>query len=209
MRRLLAYMWMASKTSCIPKPKSGSDTTITAGWDPEFEAIIVDQKPDAGVATGSGVSNATQRTSVSTNPAVSVPNTGDPNVTEPLTITVTTTQDLPGAGFRVNAKSTRWKITETTSCDSGSGKTYTYICYKPAVIRLTSCHVRRWQLAREAMDKYYLKKPDTNLDFVTIKSIMVVCMPWHGMHSSQHTESGNYGVFQRLSLRVRLHYAFS
>lgn len=43
--------------------------------------------------------------------------------------------------------------------------------YKLAVFKLTPCDVRRWQLAREVMDKYHLKQPDTNLNLVTIKAV--------------------------------------
>lgn len=169
MRPLLAYMWMASKTSCIQKQTTLGNTKIIVGRDPEFEAIIDDKSSSAGVATGSGVLNATQTASNSISPAVHVPSTGAPSVIRPLTVTVTTTQDLPGTGFRVKAKSTRWKVTRISG--DGNDNVYTDVYYKPAVFKLTPCDVRRWQLAREAMDKYYLKKPDTNLDFVTMKPV--------------------------------------
>lgn len=173
MRSLLAYMWMASKTSCIPKPStSRGGTTITVGRDPEFEAIIDRNTSSAGVATGSEVSNATQTASNSVNPAVYIPGTDAPSATRPLNVTVTTTQDLPGTGFRVKAKSTRWKETHMWSSGDGeSARVDTHVHYNPAVFNLTPCDVRRWQLAREAMDKYCLKKPDTNLDLVTIKPV--------------------------------------
>jgi hypothetical protein len=173
MRRLLAYMWMASKTSCIPKPTNSDQYfTTRVGRDPEFEAIIDDKTSGAGVATSSGVSNATQTASNSISAAVHVPSTGAPSVTRPLFVTVTTTQDLPGTGFRVKAESTRWKTTTTwrTGSDKFS-KVYTIVDYKPAVFNLLPCDVRRWKYAREAMDKYNLKKPDTDLDLVTIKPV--------------------------------------
>ena len=166
MRRLLAYMWMASKTSCIPKPSRDNNTTTTVGQDPEFEAIIDDKEIGAGTAIGSAVSNAKQTASNSISPALQIPSIGAP------CMTITTTQDLPGTGFRVNDKSTRWKVSTTYNGGNGEyAKPYTIIDYKPAVFHLTPCDVRRWQLAREAMDEYCLQKPNTNLDFLTIKSV--------------------------------------
>lgn len=217
MRRLLAYMWMASKTSCIPKPKDIGNTTTTVGRDPEFEAIIDDKASGTGVAAHNGVSNPTQRASNSIGSAVHIPSICAPSGTRPQNVTVTTTQDLPGTGFRVNGESTRWKVSTTWSHGTGSEKVYSHVDYKPAVFNLTPRDVRRWQLAREAMDKYHLKKPNTNLDLVTIKPVpesmglvvrkkshssgrrswdshwwqlvMVVCMLWRGMPISQHIES--------------------
>lgn len=165
MKQLLAYMWMASKTSCIPKPTSSGNTKTTVGRDPEFEAII-DNASSARVAPGSGVASKLF------DPAVHISSVGAPSVTRPLNARVTTTEDLPGTGFRVNGSSTRWK--ETTTEVHGSdmdAKVYESVHYKPAVFNLTPRDVRRWQLAREAMDKYHLKKPNTNLDLVTIKPV--------------------------------------
>ena len=174
MRRLLAYMWMASKASCIPKPISGSNETIEVGRDPEFEAIIDDRASSAGVAAGDVGTNARQAASNSLQPAADIPNTDGPSETAPsaVTVTVTETRALPGTAFRVNPTSTRWKVTKTWGTGEGHhAKVHTYTHYKPAVFNLTSCDVRRWQLAREAMDQYRLKKPDKDLDLVTIKAV--------------------------------------
>ncbi|MCJ1397741.1 hypothetical protein MMC11_000937 [Xylographa trunciseda] len=92
--------------------------------------------------------------------------------TSRLTFKVTTSQDLPGTGFKANGESTRWKV--TTTYISGSDEfadVYTDVHYNPAVFNLTPCDVQRWRLAREAMDKYRLQKPDKNLDLVTMKPV--------------------------------------
>lgn len=173
MRPLLAYMWMASKTSCIPKPawsESKSNSTIKVGRDPEFEAII-DDRASSEDAANVGL-NHRQRASDSVLPALGDLNTDGLSVRRPVAVTITTTQPLSGTGFRVNAKSTRWKETETSvSGDEYNVTENTITHYKPAVFNLTPCDVRRWELAREAMDKYQLKKPATNLDLVTVKAI--------------------------------------
>ena len=152
MRPLLAYMWMVS---CNPRPADKGRTTFTVGQDPEFEAIIDDK------ASGRSISNG---------PLVHNPSTGSPT---PPTVTVTTTQELPGTSFRVNGKSTRWKVEVTTySGQDEFVKVHDSVYYKPAAINLTPVDVRRWKLAREGIDKYNLKKPTTNLDLVTIESIL-------------------------------------
>lgn len=173
MRPLLAYMWMASKTSCIPKPESsGGDSTTYVGRDPEFEAIIDEKSSDAEIATGSQVADVTRPESNQTGLAVHSPRTGAPSVTRPLGVTVTTTRGLSGTGFRVNGRSTRWRVTtHSYSGDGEFGDVCIYSHDEPAVFNLSPCDVRRWQLAREAMDKYQLKKPSTNLDLVTIKPV--------------------------------------
>ena len=172
MRPLLAYMWMASKTSCIPRPASEDRTTITVGQDPEFEAIIDDKASGRAAATLSEVSHAPQTASTSNSPPVHNPSTGSPSTTTPPTVTVTTTQELPGTSFRVNGKSTRWKVVVTTCSGVDEyAEVHSSIHYEPAVFNLTPVDVRRWKLAREAIDKYNLKKPTTNLGLVTIESI--------------------------------------
>lgn len=166
---LLAYMWMASKTSCKPKPKKSGDTTTMVGRDPEFEAIIDRRALDQ--AAHDGRPNLTEETHISRGlPAYSL-RTGNTSRPSPQATVVTTTQDLPGTDFYVNGKSTRWKV-ETHSSGSGEFDTvYSYTHYEPAVFQLKSCDVRRWQLARQAMDRYYLIKPDKNLDLVTVKAV--------------------------------------
>lgn len=168
-RPLLAYMWMASKTSCIPKPSNTrGSVTVTVGRDPEFEAIIYEKASSQATATNADVSNNTQVVSPNIPPVHNL-STRSPNVANSLTIKVTTTAPLPDTGFRVNGTSTRWKVT-TTHTD-GNDEIYTNTHYNPAVFNLTPDDVRRWKLAREAMDKYRLTKPSTNLDLVTMKPI--------------------------------------
>ena len=167
MRPLLAYMWMASKTSCIPKPTTTSRSTISVGRDPEFEAI---EASGADVATDSGGLNVRQRESLTISPAATFATTEDTSITRSWI--VTTSQSLPGTGFRVNGVSSRWKEVISWTTGQGRGtKTHQRTRYRPAVFNLTACDVRRWQLAREAMDKYHLQKPKKNLDLVTINPI--------------------------------------
>lgn len=44
---LLAYMWMASKTSKLPAKQDDANVSYIVGKDPEFEAIFLDGKPRA------------------------------------------------------------------------------------------------------------------------------------------------------------------
>jgi hypothetical protein len=164
-------MWMASKTSCIPKPSNSGGTTTTVGRDPEFEAII-ERTSGGATATGNEISNAVQSESQSNAPPVLDSSTEALDRTHRPSFTVTTSQALPGTGFKANGNSTRWKVTTThSSGDCGSPRVYTDVHYKPAVFNLTPRDVRRWKLAREAMDKYQLQKPDKNLYLVTIKPV--------------------------------------
>ena len=169
---LLAYMWMASKTSCIPKPTNSGRKSTSVGRDPEFEAIVDERTSDGTTATGSKVSSCIQLTSRSNVPVVLDPSTGTLDPTSLPTFTVTTTQALPGTGFKANAQSTRWKVSTTYNTSSDEfADVYTDVHYKPAVFNLTPCDVRRWNLARMAMDKYQMRKPDKNLNLVTIKPV--------------------------------------
>jgi hypothetical protein len=172
MRPLLAYMWMASKTSCIPKPKNSGGTTTTVGRDPEFEAIIDERTSGGATATGNEISNAVQSESRPNAPPVLDSSTEALDRTHRPSFTVTTSQALPGTGFKANGNSTRWKVRTTHSSGDGeSAEVYTNVHYEPAVFNLTPRDVRRWKLAREAMDKYQLQKPDKNLYLVTIKPV--------------------------------------
>ena len=154
MHRLLAYLWMASKTSALPKPKSSqSDVTIKIGRDSEFEAIEFDKTPGEKSPGSEHIDSIQRSTSEEADSSRS---------------TVTTTRDLPGTGFRANASSTRW-VEERTE---GSGEhTHTRTIQRPAVFELSQRDKRRWYLAREAMDMYDLDKPNQTLDLVTIQSI--------------------------------------
>ena len=163
-------MWMASKTSCIPKPARRSDATVTVGRDPEFEAIIDGKASCAGGVADSAVSSATPTALELISSGVDIPSTCAPSITGPSTVQVTTTQDLPNTGFIVNGKSTRWVVSTTYNGGEHSDP-HTYVRHNPAIFNLTPCDVQRWRLAREAMDKYHLKKPDTNLDLVTVRIV--------------------------------------
>jgi hypothetical protein len=170
MRPLLAYMWMASKTSCIPKPRDSGGTTTVVGRDPEFEAIIDERTSSGATATGNEISNAESRSNA---PPVLDSSTEALDRTHRPSFTVTTSQALPGTGFKANGNSTRWKVAITRSYGEGvSAEVYTDVHYTPAVFNLTPRDVLRWKFAREAMDKYQLQKPDKNLYLVTIKPVI-------------------------------------
>lgn len=161
---LLAYMWMASKTSCIPKPKSkDSSTSIKVGRDPEFEAITLAEGADLG-ALGTWTSQSQINPLVTSSSGTLIGNV--------LSGLVTTTASLHGTNFCVNKESTRWKVvTSTTSGDEMNVHTDTSTIYHPAVFNLSSSDARRWQLAHLAMRKYNLPKPTKNLGLVTIKAV--------------------------------------
>lgn len=161
---------MASKTSCIPKPKRSGDATITVGRDPEFEAIIDRRVLDQ--AANDGRCNLTEETSKSRGLIAYSLRTTNTSSPSPQATVITTTQDLPGTDFHVNGKSTRWKVEEVYSSTSNEfANVHHYVHYNPAILHLEPCDVRRWQLAREAMEKYHLKKPDTNLNLVTVQAV--------------------------------------
>lgn len=114
-RPLVAYAWMASKTSAIPKPKTAGrfsgNQEYSVGRGSEFEAIAL--KPTALAShQARGYSYINRRQRFTTNP--------DP--TEPK-VKVTADICLPGTSFYVNYDSTRWRYSVTTS--SGSDKTTT------------------------------------------------------------------------------------
>lgn len=177
-RQLLAYMWMSSKTSCIPKPTSTGGETVKVGRDPEFEAIIDRNASGAGFTTRKSITTRTKSRQISARAQrLSKASSGS---TDPTNTIVTESQDLPGTGFCVNIDSTRWAMTISNYSDlppDGLGpitvdsRTNSSTHYLPAVFNLTPLDVQRWRLAREAMDQYELEKPHTNLDLVTIKPI--------------------------------------
>lgn len=162
---LLAYMWMSSTTSCLPKPKADSTRTITIGGDPEFEAIIED-------STQCEVSELKILKMKSTIQPRPEPAANAPKDVLKATIDVTTTKSLEGTNFKVNGESTRWKTTTTKgSGDELSNSIYTYVSYAIPIFHLTPSDARRWKFAKSAMDKYHLTKPDKNLDLITLKAI--------------------------------------
>jgi hypothetical protein len=163
LKPLLAYMWVSTTTSCIPKPESLENISYTVGRDPEFEAII-DNRASSGVtASDVGVLNKAK------DHPVNSPDTQTRNMPRTEDINVTTNQSHPSTGFRANSQSTRWKVQE--SHHEPEGGTSLKVYYKPKVFNLTPSDVRRWELVREAMDKYHLIKPNRNLDLVTIKPV--------------------------------------
>jgi hypothetical protein len=174
-RPLLAYMWMSSSTSCISKPKNTGNYSYTVGQDPEFEALLDDPASPA-----------------SADPVRDVPihtRTEPTTATKPGVVKVTATQNHPSTGFRVNKSSTRWVVHETYSPGDG-GKVYSNTYRNAAVFDLTPSDVQRWELAREAMDRYRLEKPDTDLDLVNIRSI-----PEHMSYGEHPTAATGFWAF--------------
>jgi hypothetical protein len=175
----------------MPKPSTSGDE-IKVGRDPEFEAIIDSKASGTGVATD-GEKSITARTKSSQVDIIAGShNRSSSGATNGIYTTVTEFQDLPGTAFRVNGNSTRWKVMfkdgddstkwKVTFKDGGDGyfnrfgpttvdKDDENVHYLPAVFILRPVDVQRWRSAREAMDRYDLKKPNKNLDLVTIKSI--------------------------------------
>jgi hypothetical protein len=171
LRPLLAYMWMSSETSHRQEQSQG-DHTFKCGGGPEFEAIIDDM-----ASTELNHSQA-PRTESPSEPIytfetiykdVTLPFGGRGTVSEIPTVRVTDSQSLPGARFRANSESTRWRTEETWDHHSESPSCNTHI--RPKMFFLTSKDVRRWKLAREAMDQFHLQKPNGNLDLVTYDPI--------------------------------------
>lgn len=147
-RPLMAYMWMASKTSARSKIKRNDDTTYKVGQDPEFEAISYDSKRRANFALRAETTSQSP------------------------TVEVNTRQGLPGTKFYVNEKSTRWVVTSTTTTgDDMNARSDSYTYREPAIFNLTPLDVRRWTLAQHALEKYNLTKPNKNLDLVTVKPV--------------------------------------
>ncbi|KAG8530512.1 uncharacterized protein KY384_005015 [Bacidia gigantensis] len=151
---------MTDTNEVVEKAFGYPETTLSVAQDPEFEAIIDDRESDTDAAIKRRQSNLTSDI---------IPELNGPPF---LSINVTPTISLPGTGFRAKENSTRWTISETHYSGTDEfAKSYTFTDRRPAIFHLTPRDVHRWQLAREALDKYHLKKPDTDLDLVTIKPI--------------------------------------
>ncbi len=170
---------MSSKTSCIPKPRKIDNEDIKVGRDPEFEAINCTGASGTEVAVNSEESITTTTKPSQIGVIIESPNKSSSKATESINTIVTESKDLPGTGFRVNGNSTRWKVKFE---NDGQYSSYRFgpmtvdkddknVRYFPAVFNLTSVDVQRWRSAREAMDQYGLKKPNTSLDLVTVKPI--------------------------------------
>ncbi len=168
---LLAYMWMASKTSSLPKPESNSDCTIKIGRDPEFEAILLGEKPVRSLRPSS-LPPRTAPCLTNGNDAANPSNGTLPSTPPDEIITVTTTTPLPGTRFTANLTSTRWKEVRTYSSGSDENSTiWSETKHHPAFFNLSPLDTRRWQLAHLAIQRYNLPKPTKNLNFITLKAI--------------------------------------
>lgn len=153
LKPLVAYMWMASNTSALEK--SGTPN-ITVGKDPEFEAIRLGQKPPSKASASIQDSWVNRYTRWTRNP--------DPERPQLL---VTTTKCLAGTDFYANEDSTRWVIKTVTGDDGTETANIRHETHRePAEFRLSPSDVRRWLLAREAMDRYQLTKPEGDWRFV-------------------------------------------
>jgi hypothetical protein len=152
-RPLLAYMWMASKTSAREKIEKKGDTSYVVGQDPEFEAIDYRRKPP-----GSTAINLRQR--------------GIPSASTLNAFQVTPSKHLPGTDFYVNSASTRWKVqASTTSGDEYNVHTYTHTYKEPAVFTLKTHDIRRWRLGQQALEMYALAKPTKDQNLITVKPV--------------------------------------
>ncbi|KAK6224089.1 hypothetical protein LQW54_000236 [Pestalotiopsis sp. IQ-011] len=152
LKPLVAYMWMASSTSALKK--SGSHD-IAVGKDPEFEAIRLGQKPPSKAKA------SIQDTWIGSTWWTRNPDSEGPQ------LLVTTTKCLAGTDFYTNEDSTRWVI-ETVTGDDGTetAEIRRETHREPAEFRLSPSDVRRWLLAREAMNRYQLMKPKADMEFV-------------------------------------------
>ncbi|KAH7351243.1 hypothetical protein BKA65DRAFT_536249 [Rhexocercosporidium sp. MPI-PUGE-AT-0058] len=161
---LLAYMWMASKTSRLP-PKPGDEhVEYTVGKDPEFEAILLDEKTAAGElnSSTSGPVDLLELSDGST----------DSSPTTTSRVEVTTTTSLCDTNFTSNPSSTRWVETRTETTGTGEdAKSYSYTTNHPPKFYLAPLDIHRWRLAHHALIKYKLSKPTKNLDLVTVDAI--------------------------------------
>jgi Sec-independent protein translocase protein TatA len=152
-RPLLAYMWMASKTSARAKIKRKGDTSYTVGQDPEFEAIDYLRKPP-----GRSAINARQR--------------DIPSVSTQEALKITEGTCLPGTDFYVNAASTRWTVeASTTSGDEYNVHTSTHTYKEPAVFTLKTHDIRRWRLGQQALETHALAKPTKDQNLITVKPV--------------------------------------
>lgn len=202
---LLAFMWMASKTSARPKIKSNGETSYKVGRDPEFEAITIGKfKVPGRVCLDTTYSDSS------------------------VVMKVTQSKGLPGTKFYVNPTSTRWTVESTTSSGSGESNVNVYSStYKdPAEFNLTATDARRWRLGEEALQKYRLAKPKQNLNLVTVKPVPEMLEmansehPWArlgfsmlaacygmlhalGWNTRFHVDKGSCGAYRRYSLQAQ------
>jgi hypothetical protein len=168
---LLAYMWMSSETSHRQEQSKG-DHTFKCGGGPEFEAIVDDMaSTELNPSEAPGIESPSEPiyTFETIYKDVTLPFGGPRTASEIPTVQVTDCKSLPGTGFRANSKSTRWRTEETWDHHSETRGFTTHT--RPKMFFLTAKDVRRWKLAREAMDQFHLQKPDGNLDLVSYDPI--------------------------------------
>ena len=99
------------------------------------------------------------------------PRTGSTHATGTDPITVTATKSHPITGLRVSDKSTKWKVHETIRVGYSPGIVDLFDHYLLEVFDLMHRDIRRWELAREALNRYHLQKANSNLDLVDIPPI--------------------------------------
>lgn len=157
---LLAYMWMASKTSRLPMKVGDSVNEYTVGKDPEFEAILLDGKPPRESETEAGASTDLLDLSTEQSPS------------NPLPVQVSTASSLPGTNFTSNPSSTRWiEIRTETYGEGEDARSTSHTEHRPPIFHLTALDTHRWRLAHYAFTKYNLPKPTKDLELITVKAI--------------------------------------
>ncbi|KAG4428083.1 hypothetical protein IFR05_016432 [Cadophora sp. M221] len=161
---LLAYMWMASKTSKLPTKHGNNNVSYSIGKDPEFEAILLDGKPRAREL----ISDASDSTDLLELREGST----EPSSTNTQLVTVTTRTSLAGTNFTSNPSSTRWIETRTEITGSGEdAQSSSETTHLPPTFHLTPLDTHRWRLAQHALVKYHLKKSSKDLNMVTVNAI--------------------------------------
>jgi hypothetical protein len=184
---LLAYMWMSSKTSALEQPsrlEMGS-ITYTIGESPEFEAIKL--QPHGEPASNTSGHQDFTRNRDRTQPKVRV----------------TPTESLEGTDFYVNYDSTRWVVQrhEHTMISSYT-ITRTTTGREPAYFDLAPADVRRWNLARQAMDKYGLEKPGDDLRLLTVELVPEVDDGWTSIFRIRGQDGNSWATTGFLILAV-------
>jgi hypothetical protein len=71
----------------------------------------------------------------------------------------------------VNDKSIKWIVHETIRIGCSPGIVGLFDHYLLVVFDLMPWDIRRWELAREALNRYHLQKANSNLDLVDIPPI--------------------------------------
>ncbi|KAK4185655.1 hypothetical protein QBC35DRAFT_414418 [Podospora australis] len=176
-----AFAWMASKTSALLKP-SVKDIVVSPA--PEFEAIEI--KPETTKTKSAGKQQpppqpeyqdilgpsphmsavpAPATTTATPSAAVQAPNhTSEPYI-------VTPSKPLRDTGFYAKRSSQRWCYTRDECIPHTNNEGSTTVIHRerfPAEFHLFSPDIRRWQLAKQALDTYGFHKPDHDMGLVTL-----------------------------------------